>query len=166
MNETTTSESTKLAKIIVSIAAILFSFVALILVQTEYFVTWYIGSPSYYASFYWGHSYMHHWLKLFLFLLTVVFLVCLAVSVFLLLNALGKLKIKLPIKRLGILGIIAAVLSFATTILTLIVVAIYSIGIEWWPDASFYSSIVGSILVGIFSIIYTVLESSAKSAKN
>ena len=61
------------------------------------------------------------------------------------------------VKVLGFLGVGGAILGFILTGITVGALAIFASGYNWWLEAGFYGGLVGSIIVGIFFILYSVM---------
>ncbi|HUU78598.1 MAG TPA: hypothetical protein VMX55_09630 [candidate division Zixibacteria bacterium] len=153
------TDNTKMLRLVALISAAIFNFVGMILVFTTDFSGWWAGGSGNY--YYWiGSEMAPVWLQLFLVLLGLIFLFSLAYSIVLIIVVLGKINLPINFKIQGIVGIIIAGIIFLFTILILIIFAIFaSDAYEWWLATSFYSSIVGSIILAIFYIFYLLLAS-------
>ena len=61
----------------------------------------------------------------------------------------------------AIIGIGITIIAFVTTLFTLAMWAIASIDYYWGVDTTFYTSLVGSIIIGIFYSVYFVNSGKA-----
>ena len=149
-------DSSKTVRLVVLICAIIFSFVAMILVFTTDFGWWYYGS-GYSTYYYWiGSEMAPIWSQIVLVLLALIFLFALAYSIFVLILNLGKISLKINPKFTAIFGIVIAAAGFVFTAFTVGMFAIVAAEAWWGLTTSFYGALVGSILLGIFYIIYFV----------
>lgn len=162
----------KFVKIAFMAFAFIFSLVAAILVFATDFGGYWPGG---------GYSNYFYWLgadplnvgfgaKIPLILLGLLFLLLAGVSVFLgvltLINKeffLGKLS---SFKILSFGGVAGAIIGFLLTILSVIILFVLAGDYEeLWLDAGFYGALIGSLLIGIFFILYVVLGNLIKPAK-
>ena len=152
------TDNTKMLRLVAIISATIFNLVGTILVFTTDFAGWWEGASNYW---YWiGSEMAPFWLQIFLILLGLIFLMSLAYSIALIIVLAGKLKLPINYKLQAIIGLIISGVIFIFTILVLIIFAIFaSDAYEWWVDTSFYSSIIGSIIIAIFYIFYLLLAS-------
>ncbi len=145
----------KFVKIAFMAFAAIFSLVATILVFVTDFGGWWEGGGSNY--YFWvGAPYAPAWAQLFLVLLGLLFLALLGISVFLGILTLLDKQTGI-VKILSFIGVGGAIVGFVLTGITVGALAIFASGYEWWVATSFYSSLVGSIIVGIFYILYAVM---------
>jgi len=163
-------QTTKFVKIAFMAFAFIFSLVAAILVFATDFGGWWLGG-GYSNYFYWlGSEIAGFGSKIPLILLGLLFLVLAGMSVILGILTLidkefliGKLS---SFKILSFLGVAGAIAGFLLTALSVIVLFVMAGDYEsLWLDAGFYGPLVGSILVGIFYILYIVLGNVMKPAK-
>lgn len=165
-----TQQTQKFVKVAFMAFAFIFSLVAAILVFATDFGGWWLGG---------GYSNYYYWLgseiagfgsKIPLILLGLLFLVLAGVSVFLGILTLidkefflGKLS---SFKILSFGGVAGAIAGFLLTILAVIILFVIAGDYEvLWLDAGFYGPLIGSLLVGIFFILYVVLGNIMKPAK-
>jgi len=156
MNESNT-QVLKFIKIAFMAFAAVFSLVASILVFVTEFGGWWLGG-GYSNYYYWiGSEMAPVWAQLFLVLLGLLFLALVALSVILgVLTLLDKGE-KLN-KIMSFVGIGGAIFGFLLTFITLGMLAIIAGDYEeMWLDAGFYGPLVGSILVGIFYLLYIII---------
>jgi len=163
-------QTTKFVKIAFMAFAFIFSLVAAILVFAIEFGGWWLGG-GYSNYFYWlGSENAGFGAKIPLILLGLLFLVLALISIILGILTLidkeifvGKFS---SFKILSFLGIAGAIAGFLLTALSVIVLfAIAGDYEELWLDAGFYGPLIGSILVGIFYILYIVLGNVMKPTK-
>ncbi|MHA1155012.1 MAG: hypothetical protein ACTSQK_02800 [Candidatus Heimdallarchaeota archaeon] len=146
----------KMVNYVALIAVAIFSFVAMILVLTTDF-----GWQDYgeYYSTYWfwlGSPNVDAWPQFFLVVIALVFLLSLGYSILLLLINLEKISLNIPTKLHAILGLVLTFVAFITTLFTLGMWAIASSDYYWGVATSFYTSLFGSIIIGICYIVYLV----------
>ena len=147
----------KHVNLVSSIAVAIFSLVAMILVLvTDFGWQWYgTGYSTYY--FWLGNSNIAAWPQIFLVVIAIVFLISLGYSIVLILINLEKLSLKISGRMQAIIGIGISIVAFVTTLFTLGMWAIASIDYwDWGVDTTFYTSLVGSIIIGIFYGVYFV----------
>ena len=96
------------------------------------------------------------WLQLFLILLGLLFLLITVYSIIIILHNFNKIEIPLQAKQEAIIGIVLGVIAFIFTGLIVGIYAIFAAGYDWWVATSFCSSLVGSILIILFYVIYLV----------
>ena len=165
-----TQQTTKFVKIAFMAFAFIFSLVAAILVFATDFGGWWLGG-GYSNYFYWlGSENAGFGAKIPLILLGLLFLVLAGMAAILgiltLINKeffIGKLS---SFKILSFGGVAGAIAGFLLTALSVIVLFIIAGDYEeLWLDAGFYGPLVGSILVGIFFILYVVLGNVMKPAE-
>ena len=152
------TDNTKMLRLVALISAAIFNLVGTILVFTTDFAGWWEGASNYW---YWiGSEIAPFWLQFFLIILGLIFLMSLAYSIVLIITVVGKLILPINFKVQAIIGIIIAGVIFIFTALVVAIFAIFaSDANDWWLDTSFYSSIVGSIIIAIFYIFYLLLAS-------
>ncbi len=146
----------KMVNYVSLITVAIFSLVAMILVLvTDFGWQWYgTGNSTYY--FWLGNSNVAAWPQIFLVVIALVFLISLGYSILLLLINLGKISLNIPTKLQAIIGLVLAFVAFITTLFTLGMWAIASSEYYWGVDTTFYSSLIGSIIIGIFYVVYLV----------
>lgn len=146
----------KMVNYVALIAVAILSFVAMILVfVTDFGWQWYgTGYSTYY--FWLGNSNVAAWPQIFLVLLALTFLISFGYSLLLLLINLGKISLNISTKWQAILGLFIAGVAFVSTLFTLVMWAIASIDYYWGVATSFYVSLFGSIIIGIFYVVYLV----------
>lgn len=139
------------------IAVAIFSLVAMILVfVTDFGWQWYgTGYSTYY--FWLGNSNIAAWPQIFLVVIGIIFLISLGYSIILLLINLEKLSLKISGRMQAVIGIGISIIAFVATLFTVGMWAIASIDYwDWGVDTTFYTSLFGSIVIGIFYSIYFV----------
>jgi hypothetical protein len=157
-------DKNRMLRVVVLISTTIFSLVAMILVFSEDFGGWWTGASNYY---YWlGSEIAPGWSKIFLVLLGLIFLMILAYSVLLIVVELLKKKLKLSYKLQAIIGIVLGVFAFIFTGLTVGMFAIFASEGDWWLETSFYSSLVGAILVVIFYVIYLIIPTKESTSSS
>ena len=156
MNQDNT-QALKFIKIIFLAFASLFSLVAAILVFFFDFGGWWLGG-GYSNYFYWiGSEMAPVWSQLFIVLLGLLFVVLLVLSIILGVMILLDKGEKLT-KILGFIGLGGAILAFLFTFITWGMFAIIAGDYEeLWLMTGFYGGLVGSLLIGIFYILYNVI---------
>ncbi|MFW9921816.1 MAG: hypothetical protein ACFFDW_00820 [Candidatus Thorarchaeota archaeon] len=162
MNQDITS-NTKLLRVVATGSAALFSLIATILAFSTDFGGWWEGySWNYY---YWiGSETAPGWSIIFIVLLALLFLGILIYSILLIIVSLGKITLPFNCKIQAIIGIVLATGGFILTALMVGIMAIIAAGYDWWLETSFYSSLVGSIIIGIFYVFYFLLASREDSS--
>jgi hypothetical protein len=154
MNDSTTN--LKPIKIAIIALAGFFSFLGAMLAFFTDFGWWNVGySWSYY--FFIGSEMAPFWAQLFLVLLALIFLLNTLVAILLMLGQFGKIPVKFT-KLLNFGGIAIAVITFIFTPILVGLFAIIAAGDWWGLSTSFYSSLICSILIGIFYILALVLK--------
>ena len=156
MNEDNT-QALKFIKIAFLAFGAVFSLVAAILVFFFDFGGWWLGG-GYSNYYYWiGSENAPVWSQLFLVLLGLLFLALLALSVILgilLLTGKGEKFIKI----FGFIGMGGAIFAFLLTFITWGMFAIIAGDYyELWLGTGFYGALVGSLLIGIFYLLYNVI---------
>ena len=156
MNQDNT-QALKLIKVAFLAFAALFSLVAAILVFFLDFGGWWLGG-GYSNYFYWiGSENAPIWSQLFLVLLGLLFLALLALSIILGVLILTD-KGEKVVKILGFVGMGVAIFSFIFTFITWGMFAIIAGDYyELWLMTGFWGALVGSLLVGIFYLLYSVI---------
>ena len=146
----------KMVNYVAIIAIAIFSLVAMILVLVSDFGwQWYgTGYSTYY--FWLGNSNVAAWPQIFLVLIALIFLISLGYSLILLLINLGKISLNVPTKLQAIIGLVLALVAFIASLFTLGMWAIASIDYYWGVATSFYTSLFGSVIIGIFYVVYLV----------
>ena len=151
----------KLVNLVSSIAVAIFSLVAMILVLVTDFGWQYYGA-GYSTYYFWlGNSNIAAWPQIFLVAIAMVFLISLGYSIVLILINLEKLSLKIYGRMQAIIGIGISIIAFVATLFTLGMWAIASIDYYWGVDTTFYTSLVGSIIIGIFYSVYFVNSGKA-----
>lgn len=145
-----------LVNLVIFISVIIFSFVAMILVfTTDFGWFWYGGGYSTY--YFWiGSETAPIWIQIFLVILGLIFLILTLYAVLLLLLQLGIIKINISTKLQAFFGIGTAVIAFVYNAILVGLFAIAVIGADWGLSTSFFSSLIGSIFIGVLYIIYLV----------
>ncbi|MHA1555385.1 MAG: hypothetical protein ACTSPM_00475 [Candidatus Heimdallarchaeota archaeon] len=146
----------KMVNYVSLIAVAIFSLVAMILaLTTDFGWQWYGGSSDTYW-FWLGSPNVAAWPQFFLVIIALVFLISLGYSILLLLINLGKINLNISTKLQAIFGLALALVAFITTLFTLGMWAIASIEYYWGVATSFYTSLFGSVIIGIFYVVYLV----------
>ncbi len=99
------------------------------------------------------------WFSIATLFLFLTFLLCLVMSIILLLNSLGKVTLRLPVKKLGLLGFIPSYASQILTITLTIIFVQFSTDRPWHLSFCFYSSLISSIVLMLLFIIQLIGES-------
>ncbi|MHA1367003.1 MAG: hypothetical protein ACTSXA_07145 [Candidatus Heimdallarchaeota archaeon] len=156
MNQDNT-QALKFIKVAFLAFAALFSLVAAILVFFFEYGGWWLGG-GYSNYYYWiGSEMAPVWSQLFLVLLGLLFLALLALSVILGILILTDKGEKM-VKILGFVGIGGAIFGFLLTFITWGMFAIIAGDYyELWLMTGFYGALVGSLLIGIFYLLYAVI---------
>jgi len=147
----------QLVKFALLILAGIFSIIGCVVALSATFGGWWTGMYSWNYYFCLGCEMTPVWAKIFLVLLAFTFIITLTTSILLILTITNKLKL-LPEKVLSIIALFGAGTEFVFTIITTIIMAIIAAEAnEWWLETSFYTSIIGSILIAIFFVLYFLM---------
>lgn len=154
MNDSTTNM--KPIKIAIIALAGFFSFLGAILLFFTVFGWWNEGySWNYY--FFIGSEMAPIWAQFALVLFALIFLLNMVVALLLIFGQFGKIPVKFT-KLLNFGGIAIAVITFIFSALYVGLFAIFAAGWWWGLSTSFYSSLICSILIGIFYILALVIK--------
>lgn len=153
MNDSTTNM--KPIKIAIIALAGFFSFLGAILLFFTSFGWWDVGYGAYY--FFIGSVMAPIWAQFALVLFALIFLLNMVVALLLIFGQFGKIPVKFT-KLLNFGGIAIAVITFIFSALYVGLFAIFAAGWWWGLSTSFYSSLICSILIGIFYILALVIK--------
>jgi len=99
------------------------------------------------------------WHSIALLFLFLTFLISLVMSILLLLDSLGKVTLRLPVRKLGLLGFIPSYAALTLTVTLTVVFIQYSTGRPWHLSFCFYSSLICSLILMLLFIIQLNKES-------
>ncbi|MHA1304604.1 MAG: hypothetical protein ACTSPI_12980 [Candidatus Heimdallarchaeaceae archaeon] len=159
-----TEQVPKSPLIFMNSVAIFISFLAMIFLLFFPFAVWWygglIGEMNTFSVIDFGLEFpLLTWFSTTSLFLFLIFFLCFVMSLLLLLDSLGKITLKLPIRKLGLLGFIP---SYAALIFTVTLAAVfvrYSDGHPWGLSFCFYSSLIGSLILILLFIIQLRSES-------
>lgn len=150
------SNNNKMLNCIALLTIAIFSLVAMILVLVSDF-GWQDYGSGYSTYYFWlGNTNIDAWPQIFLVLIALVFFLSLVYSGLLFFVNLGKIPFKLSSKIQAFIGLAIAALAFISTLFTVGMWAIASIDHYWGVATTFYTSLVGSIIVAIFYVVYLI----------
>jgi len=144
--------------IYVNSLAIIISFLAMIFLLLFPFAVWWhsglIGEMNTQAVIEFGLEFsLRSWFSLVALFLFLTFLLCLSMSLLLLMDSLGKVTLRLPVRKLGLLGFIPSYAALTLTVSLAVVFVQYSTGHPWSLSFCFYSSLICSLILMFLFII-------------
>ena len=99
------------------------------------------------------------WFSIATLFLFLTFLLCLVMSIILLLHSIGKVSLRLPPRKIGLLGFIPSYAALTLTVSLAVVFIQYSINRPWQLSLCFYSSLICSLVLMLLFIIQLKGES-------
>ena len=99
------------------------------------------------------------WFSIATLFLFFTFLLCLVMSIILLLNSIGKVSLRFPPRKIGLLGFIPSYAALTLTVTLTVVFIQYSINRPWHLSFCFYSSLICSLILMLLFIIQLKGES-------
>jgi magnesium-transporting ATPase (P-type) len=144
-------------KILVAISSLILSTVGAVLLLATNFGGWIGGTPltSYFLSL--SSFVAPLWMKIFLVIIAIGFIVCAAFAIIWLLAQLELIKgEKLP-SKMNIGALISTGIVLIFSLIVAIGFALTYTNFYWWYDISFYWATMGSFMVIIFIVLYMIL---------
>ena len=139
--------------------AIIISFFAMICLPLFPFAVWWYDNNLPVVRDFGLRFTSSSWFSVATLFLFFLFLLCLVMSVLLLLNSLTKITIRLPMKKLSMLGFIPSYAALTLTVTLTVVFIQYSIDRPWGLTFCFYSSLFCSLILMLLFIIQLKGES-------
>jgi len=99
------------------------------------------------------------WFSIATLFLFLTFFLCLVMSIILLLHSVGKVSLRFPPRKIGLLGFIPSYTALTLTVTLAIVFIQYSVNRPWHLSFCFYSSLICSSVLMLFFIIQLKGES-------